>query len=101
MGSSTRESQDKNNLIRTTGLSQSNNRKGPNRSGPVGGRSHVSGGGSGSSGKEGARAVFRGLIQREGWRGLYHGCGVNAIKAAPGAAIQFYMYDCLKILTHP
>lgn len=38
---------------------------------------------------------FRKVIANEGAGALYNGCGVNALKAMPGAAIQFYCYDFL------
>lgn len=38
------------------------------------------------------------IVQQEGVGGLYLGCGVNAIKAMPSAAIQFFAYDQLKVL---
>lgn len=44
----------------------------------------------------GAVDCFRKVVATEGWPTFYKGCGVNIIKAAPGAAIQFTMYDVIK-----
>lgn len=41
---------------------------------------------------------FMTIIRNEGVSALFHGCGINAIRAVPGAAIQFGVYDGLKDL---
>jgi len=44
----------------------------------------------------GAVDCVRKIVATEGWSRFYRGCGVNIAKAAPGAAIQFTMYDVIK-----
>ena len=37
--------------------------------------------------------VFRRVHRREGWRGLYRGWGITALRAAPAHALIFAMYE--------
>jgi len=37
--------------------------------------------------------VFRRVYRREGWRGLYRGWGITALRAAPAHALIFAMYE--------
>ena len=37
--------------------------------------------------------VFRKIYKREGWKGLYRGWGITALRAAPAHALIFAMYE--------
>lgn len=40
---------------------------------------------------------FRGILQRDGWRGLFRGLSANYLKVAPSISIQFVMFEtCCK-----
>jgi hypothetical protein len=43
-------------------------------------------------------ACIKGTYRLEGWRGFFKGVTVNAVRALPGAGIQFAAYDTLKSL---
>jgi hypothetical protein len=64
----------------------------------------VGGGGGGGGGAAAAAPPYRGavdcfvrMLRHEGPRSLVRGVGVNAIKTAPGAAVQFLAYDAIKV----
>lgn len=38
------------------------------------------------------------ILAKEGWAGMFAGAGTNCVRAIPGAAIQFFVYDATKHL---
>jgi len=58
----------------------------------------VGGGGAGGGGPyRGAFDCALRMLRHEGPRSLVRGVGVNALKTAPGAAVQFLAYDAFKV----
>jgi solute carrier family 25 phosphate transporter 23/24/25/41 len=47
-------------------------------------------------GTENGLEVIRGVLQKEGFRGLYHGLGPELLKVVPGVAINFYVYELVR-----
>ncbi|CAI5458751.1 unnamed protein product [Closterium sp. Yama58-4] len=55
----------------------------------------------GSSGHRTIVGVFRWIMQKEGWRGLFRGNAINVIRVAPGKAVELATYDTVKKLLTP
>ncbi|CAI5966856.1 unnamed protein product [Closterium sp. NIES-64] len=55
----------------------------------------------GSSGHRTIVGVFRWIMQKEGWRGLFRGNAINVIRVAPGKAVELFTYDTVKKLLTP
>ncbi|CAI7799703.1 unnamed protein product [Closterium sp. NIES-54] len=55
----------------------------------------------GSSGHRTIVGVFRWIMQKEGWRGLFRGNAINVLRVAPGKAVELFTYDTVKKLLTP
>lgn len=47
-------------------------------------------------GSESGLDVIRGVLRKEGFRGLYQGIGPELLKVVPGVAINFYVYELVR-----
>ncbi|CAI5526416.1 unnamed protein product [Closterium sp. Naga37s-1] len=55
----------------------------------------------GSSGHRTIAGVFRWIMEKEGWRGLFRGNAINVLRVAPGKAVELFTYDTVKKLLTP
>lgn len=50
----------------------------------------------GNTGSKSATEVFKWILEKEGWKGLFRGNGINVLRVAPSKAIELFTYDTVK-----
>ncbi|KAG0561741.1 hypothetical protein KC19_9G087700 [Ceratodon purpureus] len=55
----------------------------------------------GTSGSNSVAGMFHTIMERDGWRGLFRGNGVNVLRVAPSKAIELLVFDSVKTFLAP